>query len=211
MEKYVITISRRFSSGGHEIARRMGELLGIPVYDRSAVEARMQSEAPDPDLLPEKPQSTGEEKEASHPAKDLLRSLFRREAQEEADIEAKREYERQCAVMRALAAEGSCIIIGRCGDQVFRDHARSMHVFIYASTKQRIRNSMELLHTGEEEAAALIAAEDRAREAYRKQFCESPDNEVDGRNILIDSGKFGVEATARLLADAARELFLSDN
>ena len=39
MENYVITISRKFGSNGHAIAGEVGRLLGIPVYDRSAVEA----------------------------------------------------------------------------------------------------------------------------------------------------------------------------
>ena len=43
MENYIITISRRFASKGHEIAGLMSGMLQIPVYDRSAVEARVQS------------------------------------------------------------------------------------------------------------------------------------------------------------------------
>ena len=41
MDRYVITISRRFASNGHAIAGRVSEILGIPVYDRSSVEARV--------------------------------------------------------------------------------------------------------------------------------------------------------------------------
>ena len=51
MEHYVITISRKFGCLGHEIAGRLGELLGVPVYDRSAVEAQVLSTGAEARLL----------------------------------------------------------------------------------------------------------------------------------------------------------------
>ena len=38
MNHKIITIARQFGSGGHEIAQRTAELLGIPLYDRNLVE-----------------------------------------------------------------------------------------------------------------------------------------------------------------------------
>ena len=52
MEHYVITISRKFGCLGHEIAGRLGELLGVPVYDRSAVEAQVLSTGAEARLWP---------------------------------------------------------------------------------------------------------------------------------------------------------------
>ena len=64
-----------------------------------------------------------------------------------------------------------------------------------------------MLHTGEDEARALIQNEDRARNAYRRKFSAHPQNEVAGRHILIDSGKLGAAKSADLLVQAARYLF----
>ena len=38
MNHKIITIARQFGSGGHEIAARLSEQLGIPLYDRNLVE-----------------------------------------------------------------------------------------------------------------------------------------------------------------------------
>ena len=35
---YVITIARGFGSGGKEIAQKLGEKLGIPVYEKQILE-----------------------------------------------------------------------------------------------------------------------------------------------------------------------------
>ncbi len=206
MENYIITISRRFASKSHEIAGMMSSALGIPVYDRSAVEARVQS------LQMELGKGESEEKTAEKGrteagTKSLLMGLFRREMHDEARDEAQLEFERQSGVIRALAQEGSCIILGRCADRLFEEHPRALHVFIYASDEERIRNTMQMLHTGEEEARALVQNEDRAREVYRKRFSSHPEDEVAGRHILIDSGKLGVEKSADILVQAAKYLF----
>ena len=42
MKKYVITISREYGSGGHDIGKRLAGLLGVPFYDREIVELTAQ-------------------------------------------------------------------------------------------------------------------------------------------------------------------------
>ncbi len=196
----------------------MSRTLGIPVYDRSAVEARVQSlqdMTEDPQIWEKQPESeTGRPKEKTRPengGKSLLMGLFRREVRDEIRDEAQIEFERQSLVIRSLVQEGPCIILGRCADQIFEDYPRARHIFIYASYEKRIQNSMDRLHTGEDEARALVKNEDRAREAYRRRFSSHPDDEVAGRHILIDSGKLGVELSSCILCEAAKNLFREED
>ena len=44
MKKYVITISREYGSGGHDIGKRLAGLLGVPFYDREIVEPDVKGE-----------------------------------------------------------------------------------------------------------------------------------------------------------------------
>lgn len=209
MENYVITISRRFGSNGHAIAARVSELLGIPVYDRSAVEARVAMLQPEEETVSDDLdfQGTADPVQKQDTGAGILKGLFRRENRDNPQDAAQAEFERQCGVIRALAQEGSCIIIGRCADEIFLNDPAALHVFIFASDEVRLKNSMEMLHTGEDEAKALIQNEDRAREQYRKRFTRNAGDELTGRHLLLDSGKLGVEGSAQILAQAARHLF----
>ena len=209
MENYVITVSRMFGSRGHEIAARLGELLQIPVYDRSSVEALV----PDPGSL----QNAGTEGEHSGRAEEtgaapqsFMARLFRRDTRDHAAEEAQAMFNAQAEVIRGLAEEGSCIILGRCGDQIFHGKKRCLNVFLFAPDEVRIRNCMEMLHTDETYARTLIASEDRTRREYRKRFSADFPDEVTGRQLLLDSSVFGVEESARILASAARYLFYDD-
>ena len=211
MENYIITISRRFASKGHEIAGRMSDILGIPVYDRSAVEARVQSLETMERLPEDADQDAARERgRADSGGRGLFKGLLRREIRDELRDEAQLEFERQSEVIRSLADEGPCIILGRCADQIFEEHPRTLHIFIYARDEDRIRNTMDMLHIQEEEARVMLLNEDRARDAYRKRFLTHPSDEVTGRHILIDSGKLGVEKCADLLVQAAKYLFLEE-
>ena len=209
MDRYVITISRRFASNGHAIAGRVSEILGIPVYDRSSVEARVAMLQPETEEVSDDLdlQGTGESAVKSDAGRGLLRGLFRREVREDIPDEAQMEFDRQCDAIRSLAAEGSCIIIGRCADEIFLKDPAALHVFIFATDEVRLKNSMEMLHTGEEEALALIQNEDRSREKYRKRFAGNAEDELAGRHLLLDSGKLGVQECAKIIAEAAGYLF----
>lgn len=209
MENYVITISRKFGSNGHAIAGEVSRLLGIPVYDRSAVEAMVSQLIPGTESVSDDLNltDTSEPVQKTDTGIGLLKGLFRRESRETVQDPGQAEFDRQCEVIRHLAEEGPCIIIGRCADEIFKDDPRALHVFIYASDDVRLKNSMEMLHTGEAEARALIQNEDRARDAYRKRFAKHAGDEIFGRHLLIDSGRFGVEESAKILFEAAGYLF----
>lgn len=213
MENYIITISRRFASKGHEIAARVGDMLQIPVYDRSEVEARVQSLPTIERTLEEKELREDNARDrcrTDNGGKSLWKGLWHREARDEPRDEAALEFERQSAVIRAMADAGPCIILGRCADQIFENHPRALHVFLYAREEERIRNIMQMLHTGEEEARAMLQNEDRARDAYRKRFSAHPADEVSGRHILMDSGKLGADLCAELLVRTAKDLFINN-
>jgi len=205
MENYVITISRMFGSRGHEIAALLGELLQIPVYDRSSVEAMVQAPraVQDPGTEGE---TSGRTEETGAPQGFMAR-LFRREAKDPAADEAQALFNAQAEVIRKLAEEGPCIILGRCGDQIFHGKKRCLNVFLYSPDEVRVRNCMEMLHTDENYARTLIASEDRARREYRKRFSADFPDEVAGRQLLLDTSAFGVEQSARILESAARYLF----
>lgn len=42
MDNFVITISREYGSGGHDIGKRLAELLEIPFYDKEIVDMTAQ-------------------------------------------------------------------------------------------------------------------------------------------------------------------------
>ena len=51
MRQIVITVGRRYGSGGHEIGQKLAERLGIPFYDRELVELAAEKSGIDEGIL----------------------------------------------------------------------------------------------------------------------------------------------------------------
>lgn len=64
---------------------------------------------------------------------------------------------------RKLAAQGNCVIVGRCVDQVLKDNPNCLRVFFHASLSSRVHCIMERKSLNEKEARADILREDKRR------------------------------------------------
>ena len=68
----------------------------------------------------------------------------------------------QDKVIRKIADNGSCIIVGRAADYVLRNYKNVVNIFIYAPEKFRIRQVMEVYGDSREEAGKNIRRSDEA-------------------------------------------------
>ena len=59
----------------------------------------------------------------------------------------------------------------------------------------------------EETARRMIREVDRARELYHRRYCPEVKDVFTDHDLMLDSSRFGVEGSARLLAHIAQTLF----
>lgn len=197
MENYVITISRQFASFGRSIAQKMSEELQIEFYDRDIVEATAKRmDQPIPVI-------SNEEEHANS-------VFFRRKyplGMGVANIQDEI-FNVQTNIIRDIAAKESCIIVGRCAGYVLKDHPRCLNIYVYSPYESRLKNCTESLQMDLKDAKRMIKEVDKARENYRYRYCPDIKNNYDGYDIMIDSSRFGIEKSAKILADIARNMFL---
>ena len=196
MENYVVTISRQFASFGRSIAQKMSEELQIEFYDRDIVEAtakRMGQPIP----------VISNEEENSNPV------FFRRKyplGMGVANIQDEI-FNVQTNIIRDIAEKESCIIVGRCAGSVLRDHARCLNIYVYSPYENRLKNCTDVLQMDLKVAKKMIRDVDKARENYRHRYCPGAGNAYDGYDIMIDSSRFGVDMTAKILVDIVKSMF----
>ncbi len=199
MEKYIVTISRQFASMGRRVAQEMSKELAIEYYDRDIVEQTSRRMG-----LPVPEISDSEEKSGSrlfHHRYPLGMGLV--SVQEEIFCV-------QSNIIRDLADRDSCIIVGRCADYILRDHARCLNIYVYAPYEARIKNCTELLGMDEKTARQMIRDVDKARDGYRQHYCNGVKSVLDHRDLMIDSSRFGIEGTARILCNVVKDVFGED-
>ena len=172
-ENFVITINRELGSGGRTVGRKLAEKLGVPYYDKALIET-LQKEY---DLSVEKIEKL---KGAKHSWwDDVVRILdvgsggsnyYLPQKAEKADTLTTDEvFKTETLILQNLVAEKSCVVAGRSGFFIFRDHPNHLSIFIQASMPHRIQRLLRKQNMKEEEARKTIEKVDKMRENYVKK------------------------------------------
>lgn len=194
MSKYVITISRQFGSMGRTIAAETAKLLDIEYLDRDIVEATAKRLGKSVKQISDEEENTGffllrKKYPFNMGIYNITDEIFAVEKN----------------IIRDVASKQSCIIVGRCGDSILSDFENHLSVYIYAPYEARLHNCTHELMMDEKTARKMMKEIDIARTNYQKKYCPEVKSIFDHKDIMIDSSKFGIEGTARLLADIVRE------
>lgn len=182
-EPFVITVSREIGSGGHTVGRILAEKLGVRYCDRNLVKA-----------LEKKFNLTiGEIERRKGEKKNWLSDFFKLvsplpsakalgiDTQEyKAEVTTDEIYKAETEILREMANEGSCVVAGRSGFHVFRNHPNHLDVFITASEANRVQRVMQKQGLTEESAIGLIKDVDEARENYIQRYTGA--SRYDARN-----------------------------
>ena len=194
MEQYVITISRQFGSMGRTIAQHLSEELGIEFYDRDIVEATARRMGESVKSISNAEESAGSFfLKKKYPLKMGIYSI------------SDEIYAVQKNIIRDMAQKQSCIIVGRCADSILQDMPNHLNVYIYAPFEARLYNCTHDLMMDEATARKMIKEVDTARTNYQRKYCPEVKSVFDHKDLMIDSSKFGIDGTVKLLAGIVRE------
>ena len=197
-EKFIITISRQFGTGGHEIGAELSRRLGVKLLDKQILNEVASRFCTVEDAV--------EKIEARNPLwRDDFTSFYRQYMAgveyngQEQDQTSHRLFEAQAEAIRKIAAEESCVLIGRCGFHIFRNHPNALKIFIHADDECRKRRIAEKYDIAERDAAAMIVDNDYSRELYTKTFTGSDWQDARNYDVTINVRKFGVNGAVDFL------------
>ena len=173
-ENFVITINRELGSGGRTVGRKLAEKLGVPYYDKALIQALQQEY----DLTVEKIEKLKGDKHIWWD--DVVRFLgvgsgmgsnyyLPQKGSREDTLTTDEIFQTETLILQNLANEKSCVVAGRSGFFIFRDHPNHVSIFIQASTAHRIQRIMRKQNMTEEEARKTIEKVDKMRENYVKR------------------------------------------
>ena len=196
MEPMVITIAREYASGGSEIAQAVADKLGIPLYNKELItRAAKKSGLTEEEIAASENQRSG----------SLIYSLY---MMGNTMPLADQVYILQSNVIKELASEGPCVILGRCGDYVLRERPNVLSVFVYAPLEDRIERAKarpgakDLM---DRQWEVQLAKHDRARASYYNYYTENRWGEAKNYDLCLNAA-LGLDTCANLIVDAARAM-----
>ncbi len=181
----VITISREFGSGGRELGVKLAKSLGIPFYDKELIAmAAEESDLSEEDFLHYDERIPAMQDPMDRHLYTPFSSIYEVPMSDQIFLAQSR-------VIRKLAEQGPCVIVGRCADMVLED---SVNLFIYAKMKDRL-NRMNALDTGiaPEMMETQIRDIDRKRKDYYQYYTGNEWGKAQNYHLCVESGLVGVE------------------
>ncbi len=198
MDKFVVTIARGFGSGGRTIGKMLAEKLGVKFYDKELIRIASDESGINEALFGQSDEKTRNgifgkpgvyKGEVIAPGKSGF-------------ISEENLFNYQAMVIKKLASDESCVIVGRCADYVLRDEPHVIRVFIYADEEQCIKNAADVKGiTDRREAVKTITATDKERAAYYK--AHTGREWIDARNydLCLNSGDLGFDKCVDIITD----------
>ena len=192
--KSIITISRQFGAGGSTIGRAVAQKLGYYYCDKDMIlRAALESGS----LTPQEIRRYDEKVPAEFGFGQSLFDFYNKPLDE-------RLFNAQREAVRNVAEKGKCVIVGRNANIILKEFDRTLHVFVAASVRFRIRILQERMPgVSEDKILEDIHTVDRARKKYCKHYTNTEFGNVDYYDLCVKSSSLGIDKCVDMICDAA--------
>lgn len=198
----VITIGREFGSGGRELGRLLAEELGCKYYDKQILN----------DIVKETSYShkyVSSVVEGSSKIYPVTLQYTSYVASNYTISQMQEIFRAQTEVIKKMAAESSCVIVGRCADYILNymeeeKNFELFRLFVYADMESRIRRCQERAAAGEnltdKEMKKAIKNVDRNRANYYEDYTLQRWGDKANYDICINTTNMDIPSMVPYLA-----------
>ena len=202
----VITISRQYGSGGRLIGEAVAKELGIAYYNRELIDMAAEASGLGKDYI--------KAREEKLPTETLFGTAsfggaFSPFTPYVPYSNIDKMYFTQSDIIRKAAAEGPCVIIGRCANYVLKDYPGTFSIFVHARRKSRMTRIIRRYGIEPETAYSELAKVDKHRANYYSYYTDCKWGEARSYHTTMDSAFFGIEGAAKVIVDIYRNFLLN--
>ncbi len=191
MKPYIITIERQYGSGGKTVGKMLAKKLNIPFYNREIVTMASEESGINPVYF------------SDERLKPNLIERLRNRGSDTAVLNDSREsyltdnalFQHQTKVIRRLADEGPCVIVGRCADFVLKGRKDVVRVFVHADDDFCLEQAMLVNSLSASAVKKKIAEVDEYHAKYYKYHTGKDWYDARNYDLSLNSGVLGFEGT----------------
>jgi uncharacterized membrane protein YczE/cytidylate kinase len=193
----VITISREYGSGGHEIGQRLAKTLGYSFYDKELIDLTAEQSGFDKAYVRDNEQKI---------ANTLFHELFAQNYAYAADRLPPTDtlFLIQSKIIRDVCAKGPCVIVGRCANFILKDNPNSFNVFIHANDEYRRDKIVNHYHAAPSFSSRDLERADHERANYCLEYTGENWRDATNYHVTVDSSLYSTEETADRIIECFR-------
>ena len=196
MEKYVIAISREYGSGGRHIGELLAKELGVPFYDKEIIHMSAEKSGMSAGFIEKSDESIPNA--FLHNLKYSAYTSYDSIALYDTPVTDK-VFLAQSAVLKELASEGNCVIVGRCADYVLRDEPGLVTIFIRGAFEDRVRFAVEHYNLPPQKAMDRVKRIDKSRTNYYKYYTSRQWGNINNFDLIINTSFTGIEGAVEII------------
>ena len=185
----IITIAREYGSGGRETGIKLAEKLGYKFYDKEIIALAAEAGGLDADFV-----ARHEEKAPAFMSTGFSNPSFASFAYHPSYSDTI--FFKQCEILKQIADQGPCVIVGRCADYVLRDY-NITKVFIYSDLESKIERKMSLVPASEAKSREQLEKEiikiNKGRKKYYEHYSGSNWGDMANFDLCISTSEVGVD------------------
>ncbi len=204
-EKFVITINRELGSGGRTVGRLVAERLGVPFYDKALIKSLTEKyhlSVADIEKLKGRSHSWWSDfKRAMNVGTGVKSSQYYNVVPGEMPdlLTTDEMFKTEQEVLKGIAADESCVVAGRSGFYVFRNHPNHLSVLIQASMDFRVERVARKQNMTPEEARKVIDKVDKMRENYVKKYTGTSRYDTRNYDLVLRADGLTEEELAEII------------
>ena len=189
MSKYVITIARGYGSGGRTIGKILAEELGIPFYDRELLRLASDDSGINEELFAKADEKIKKSLLFKIAKKSYNGELIPPDSDDFVSNDNLFNY--QAKIIKELADEQACVIVGRAADYILKDYDNVVKVFVHAPLKDCINTLKEMSGASEKEIEKKIASIDKHRAEYYEYYSGRSWDDAKNYDLCLNSSRLG--------------------
>ena len=204
MRNLIIAIGREFGSGGKEIGTKLAEKLNIKCYDSELLSVAAKESGFCEEIL-----QKNDEKPTNSFLYSLVMDTYSMSGYTAApfvDMPLNHKvFLAQFEAIKKLAAEESCIIVGRCADYALADNPDCFSVFIHADMDFRLARIKEDMEKQEKtfkddnKLIDFINKTDKKRANYYNYYSSKKWGDSRSYDLTLNSSVLGIDKTVDMI------------
>ena len=193
--KNIITISRQFGAGGSTIGQAVAERLGYYYCDKDMI---VRTAIESGNLSPEEIRYYDEKVPKEFGFGQSLFDFYNKPLDE-------RLFNAQREAIRKVAEKGNCVIVGRNANIILKEYDKSLHVFISASERFRLKRMMgKMPDVPEAKVLERLHSVDKARKKYCKYYTHTEFGNAEFYDLSVKSSTLGIDNCVDIICNASK-------
>ena len=189
----VITISREYGCGGRVLGKMLAKKLNLKFYDSEII------------TLIAKETGYSEEyvsRNENRLDNALLYQMIMQDYAVPLDKSLSKQdalYVASAKVIRKLASESPCVIVGRGADDILKDNPLCVKIRLFASFESKLDRCLNTYHLTKEKALKAMNLFDKRRTEHYAHYANADINDIHRYDLVLDSGAIGLEECCDLI------------